>query len=273
MADWVQVAGLHSQGEEVPSDIRHDIPHPARVYDYYLGGKDNFAADRDAAEWALQLLPQLRDYARGNRAFMVRATHFLREAGVRQFLDIGSGFPTSPNVHEIAQEADPSNRVVYVDNDPMVFTHARALMAKSTSTGVVLADLREEEVVLGEAGRLLDFTQPVALLFVACLHHISDEDNPAGIVARYLQHVAPGSYLVLSHYTDEFAPERVRAHEEEALRRHSSVTGRSKKAIAAMFNGRELLDPGLVLVNYWRPTMSPGPTADRAWAYGGVALI
>jgi hypothetical protein len=267
------MAGLYSQGEEVPSDIRHDIPHPARVYDYYLDGKDNFAADRDAAEWALQLLPQLRDYARGNRAFMVRATHFLREAGVRQFLDIGSGFPTSPNVHEIAQEADPSNRVVYVDNDPMVFQHAQALMATSTSTGVVLADLRDEEVVLSEAGKLLDFTQPVALLFVACLHHISDEDNPAGIVARYLQHVAPGSYLVLSHYTDEFAPERVRAHEEEALRRHSSVTGRSKKAITAMFNGRELLDPGLVLVNCWRPAISPGPNADRAWAYGGVALI
>ena len=146
-------------------------------------------------------------------------------------------------------------------------------MAKSTSTGVVLADLRDEEIVLGEAGKLLDFTQPVALLFVACLHHISDEDNPAGIVARYLQHVAPGSYLVLSHYTEEFAPERVRAHEEEARRRHSSVTGRSKEAITAMFNGRELLDPGLVLVNYWRPTIGPGPKAGRAWAYGGVALI
>ncbi len=260
------------QSSEVPPGIRSDIPHPARVYDYYLGGKDNFAVDRDAAEWALRLLPQLRDYARGNRTFMARATRFLCEAGIRQFLDIGSGFPTSPNVHEIAQEADPANRVVYVDNDPMVFLHAEALMAKSTSTGVVYADLRDEETVLDEAGKLLDFTQPVALMFVACLHHISDEYDPAGIVARYLTHVAPGSYLVLSHYTDEFAPEQVRAHEEEARRRHSSVTGRGKEAITAMFNGRELLDPGLVLVNYWRPTIGPGPNADRAWAYGGVAL-
>src|SRR6266480_7028619 len=193
------MARRQRQGNEAPSGIRIDIPHPARVYDYYLGGKDNFAADREAAEWALQLLPQLRDYARGNRTFMVRATRFLREAGVRQFLDIGSGFPTSPNVHEIVQEADPSNRVVYVDNDPMVSLHAEALMANA-STGAVLADLRDEEIVLGEAGKLLDFTEPVALLFVACLHHISNEDNPAGIVARYLQHVAPGSYVVLSHY-------------------------------------------------------------------------
>src|ERR1051326_1951457 len=193
------MAGRQRQGSEVPADIRTDIPHPARVYDYYLGGKDNFAADRAAAEWALQLLPELRDYARGNRTFMVRATRFLREAGVRQFLDIGSGFPTSPNVHEIVQEADPSNRVVYVDNDPMVFLHAEALMAKSTSTGVVRADLRDEEIVLGEAGKLLDFTQPVALLFVACLHHIPSEDDPAGIVARYLQHVAPGSSLAPAH--------------------------------------------------------------------------
>lgn len=267
------MAGGERRANEVPSDIRADIPHPARVYDYYLGGKDNFAADRDAAEWALKLLPQLRDYAHGNRQFMVRAVRYLCEAGVRQFLDIGSGFPTSPNVHEIAQEVDPSSRVVYVDNDPMVFLHAEALMAKSTTTRVVRADLRDEETVLGEAGKLLDFTQPVALLFVACLHHIPDEGDPADIVARYLRHVAPGSYLVLSHYTDEFAPERVRAHEEEARRRHSSVTGRSKDAITAMFNGRELLDPGLVLVNYWRATTSPGPNADRAWAYGGVALI
>jgi hypothetical protein len=267
------MTGRQRQGNKVPSDIRADIPHPARVYDYYLGGKDNFAADRDAAEWALQRLPQLREYARGNRRFMVRATRFLCEAGVRQFLDIGSGFPTSPNVHEIAQEADPSNRIVYVDNDPMVFLHAEALMAKNTSTRVVRADLRDEETVLGEASELLDFTQPVALMFVASLHHIPDQDDPMGIVARYLLHVVPGSYLVLSHYTDEFAPEQVRAHEKEARRRQSSVTGRSKEAITAMFNGRELLDPGLVLVNYWRPTIGPGPKADRAWAYGGVALI
>jgi len=273
LADWYKWPGRERPGSEVPSDIRADIPHPARVYDYYLGGKDNFAADRDAAEWALQLLPQLRDYARGNRTFMVRATRFLREAGIRQFLDIGSGFPTSPNVHEVAQEADPSNRVVYVDNDPMVVVHAAALMATSASTRAVCADLRDEETVLGDAGKLLDFTQPVALMFVACLHHIPDEDDPAGIVARYLAHVAPGSHLVLSHYTDEFAPERVRAHEEEARRRHSSVTGRSKEAITAMFNGRELLDPGLVLVNYWRPATSPGPNAGQAWAYGGVARI
>ena len=254
--------------------FRTDIPHSARIYDYWLGGKDNFQADRDAAEYTLQLIPEMLDYARGNRQFMVRAIRFLANAGIRQFLDIGTGFPTSPNVHEIAQQADPGARVVYVDFDPMVFLHAENLMAGDPATHVVRSDLRDVEEVLQESGKHLDFSEPVALMFIACLHHLEDEDDPAGVVSRYLPHLAPGSFLVLSHVTDEFAPEKMRMLYEEARRREGTIKARPKDEIARMFNGRELLDPGLELVSYWRPEGGPlDPNADRVWAYGGVAAL
>lgn len=249
-------------------------PNVARMYDYWLGGKDNFEADRNAAEFTLKLMPQMLDYARGNRQFLVRAVRFLAEAGIRQFLDIGTGFPTSPNVHEIAQQASPGARIVYVDYDAMVVSHAQTLMATNPDTRVVKADLRDVEKVLRESADLLDFSQPVALMFVACLHHLEDEDDPAGVVARYLPKVAPGSYLVLSHLTNEFAPGPMQALHDEAKRRGGeTIRARSKEEIAAMFGGRELLDPGLVLVSHWRPDGDPGPNADRVWAYGGVAPL
>jgi S-adenosyl methyltransferase len=257
-----------------PEDFRTDVPHSARIYDYWLGGKDNFEADRNAAEFTLQLIPQMLDYARGNRQFMVRVVRFLVASGIRQFLDIGTGFPTSPNVHEIAQEASADSRVVYVDYDPMVVSHAQTLMATNPAVRVVKADLRDVDKVLGGAIELLDLSQPVALMFVACLHHLEDEDEPAGVVARYLPALAPGSFLVLSHLTSEFAPEAMRALHDEAKRRGGeTILARPKEEIAAMFNGRELLDPGLVQVSYWRPDGEPGPNADRVWAYGGVAAV
>jgi len=263
-----------SAGNWTPENFRTDVPHSARIYDYWLGGKDNFEADRNAAEFTLQLMPQMLDYARGNRQFMVRVVRFLADAGIRQFLDIGTGFPTSPNVHEIAQQASPGARVVYVDYDPMVVSHAQTVMATNPDTRVIKADLRDVEKVLGESADLLDFSQPVALMFVACLHHLEDEDNPAAVVARYLPEVAPGSYLVLSHLTNEFAPGPMQALHDEAKRRGGeTIRARSKEEIAAMFGGRELLDPGLVIVSYWRPDGDPGPNADRAWAYGGVAAL
>jgi SAM-dependent methyltransferase len=254
--------------------IRTDIPHPARVYDYMLGGKDNFAADRETAERSLQLVPEMLDSSRGNREFLVRAVQVLRDAGIRQFLDIGTGLPTSPNTHETAQDGHPDARVVYVDNDPVVFLHAEALMANDATTAVVRADLRDVDEVLAKAGQLLDFTRPVALMFVAVLHCIVDEDDPAAIAARYLAALAPGSYLVLSHSTDEFAPERTHQASAEAKQRGATWIPRSKDDILHMFSGRELIDPGLVLVSYWRPDGGvPGPNAGRAWSYGGVASI
>jgi SAM-dependent methyltransferase len=260
---WRDVAG-----------VRTDIPHPARIYDYWLGGKDNFAVDRETAEHALELVPEMVYYARGNRQFMVRATRFLCAAGIRQFLDIGAGFPTSPNVHEIAQQADPGARVVYVDNDPVVFMHAEALMAKGARTAAVRADLRDAGEVIRQAGQLLDLSAPVAVMFVACLHHLEDHDDPAGVVARYLDAVAPGSYLVLSHCTDEFAYEKMHEGSADFKRRGGIFVPRGKDAILAMFNGRKLLDPGLVLVSRWRPDDGqPDPNALRVMAYGGIASL
>ena len=267
------MAGPTWQCGAVP-EIRSDIPHPARIYDYWLGGKDNFAADRYVAECAIQDAPELLDYARGNRQFLVRAVRLLARSGVRQFLDIGAGLPTSPNVHEVAQSADPGSRVVYVDDDPMVCLHAEALMAKNDATGVVRADLRDVDGVLGEAGKLLDFSQPTALMFVASLQHIEDEDNPAGIVARYLAALAPRSYLVLSHCTDEFAYDTMHEGSRRLKQDGGIFVPRSREAIRRIFNGRELLDPGLRLVSYWRPEGGvPDPNAGRVWAYGGIARI
>jgi SAM-dependent methyltransferase len=263
-----------SQPESQEWELRADRPHPARVYDYWLGGKDNFAADRDAAEWALREIPEWRDYARCNRQFLVRVVRFLCEAGIRQFLDIGSGLPASPNVHEVARACAPDTRVVYVDNDPMAFLHAEALMATDPMTSVVRADLRDPETVLRGAAKLLDFTEPVALLFLATLHHVADDDDPAAAVACYLPALVPGGYLVITHCTDEFAPEKVRATTAEARSRGAVFRPRGKDAILAMFHGRELLEPGLVLVSYWRPEGGiPCANADRAWAYAGAALL
>ena len=194
-------------------------------------------------------MPEILDTVRGNRQFLGRAVRFLREAGIRQFIDIGSGLPHSPDVHEIAQADDPDARVVYVDNDPVVFLHAEALLAGNRATAVVRADLRDVDQVLSEAGELLDFTQPIGLLFVGCLHHIVDSDDPAGLVARYLAAVAPGSYLVISHVTNEHSPEKMRANSEVAESSGAVLIPRGKDAIRRLFNGRELVDPGLVLVS------------------------
>jgi hypothetical protein len=254
--------------------IRADIPHPARVYDYILGGRNNFAADREVARLKLKRVPEVAESARGNREFLVRAVRFLREAGIRQFLDIGTGLPTSPNTHEVAQDGHPDARVIYVDNDPIVFTHAENLMADNDTIMAVKADLRDVDEVLAKAGQLLDFSKPVGLMFVAVLHCVMDSDDPAGIAARYLGALAPGSYVVISHSTDEFAPDRMHQASADAVDRGSIWIPRGKEAIARMFNGRELVDPGLVLVSQWRPDGdAPDPATDRAWTYGGIARV
>jgi hypothetical protein len=264
-------------------ELRTDIPHPARVYDYWLGGKNNFAADRASAEDALKNVPEFLDYAVGNRKFLVRATRYLAAgAGIRQFLDIGTGFPTSPNVHEVAAEAAEDPRVVYVDNDPMVYSHGQGLLAKAPGATALLADLRDPDAVLRAAGERLDLGEPVGLMFVACLHHIRDHEDPAGIVGCYLEKLAPGSYLVLSHCTSDMSPERMRIASARAERAGLTFVPRGRDEILKLFNGTPLIDPGLVLVSHWRPGIGvadpdgigvAGPNAGRAWAYGAVATL
>ena len=253
--------------------VRIDIPHPARVYDYMLGGKNHFAADREMAQVGLRHMPEMRVSSLENRAFLVRAVRFLRDAGIRQFLDVGAGLPTSPNTHEVAREGNPAARVAYVDNNPVVFRHAQARMSEDRKIAVIPADLRDVDTVLAQAGKLLDFSEPVGLMFVAVLHNIRDADDPAGIAARYMAALAPGSYVVISHSTDEFAPDRTHATSAAATERGATWLPRPKDEIARMFNGRDLVEPGLVLVPHWRPDAEPGPDADQAWTYCGVAPV
>jgi SAM-dependent methyltransferase len=268
---------MTEQGEKARHDswveigVRTDMPHPARIYNYLLGGKDHFAADRAAADMTAAAMPQVRDSARGNRLFQARAVAFLRDAGIRQFLDVGTGLPASPNTHETAGQG---SRVAYVDNDPVVFTRARALMADNESVVSIAADLRDVDEVLAQAGKLLDFAQPVGLLFVASLHNLVDADDPAGIVRRYLAALAPGSYVAISHVTGDFAPEQMAQVTAALAERGSVFIGRTRAQVTEMFNGRELVDPGVVQLSYWRPDNGvPAENADSVWGYAGVARV
>ena len=260
-------------------DLQTDRPHPARVYDYLLGGKDNFAADRAAAEQGIKANPASRTPPRENRAFLRRAVRFLAaERGIDQFLDIGTGIPSAPNVHHVAQEVNPAARVVYVDNDPIVLAHARALLTSSPEgrTEYVDADLRDVDSILSspQVRDVLDLGRPVGLLLIAILHFIGDEDDPEGIVARLLDALPPGSHLVLTHLTGDFAPE---AWEHvAAIYRRTGVTMqvRPKARIEGFFTGLELADPGVTLVNHWRadgPNPDGEPTDAQVSVYGGVA--
>jgi len=231
--------------------------HPARVYDYWLGGKDNFAADREAAELALQAYPQLAEAVQSNRAFLARAVRYLtQEAGIRQFLDIGTGIPAANNTHQVAQREAADSRIVYVDNDPIVLLHARALL-KSTPQGecdYIQADLRNPEEILAAAARTLDFGKPVALMLLAILQFISDDEDPYTLVSRLLAALPSGSYLVVSHPTDDFNPNR----QGESIQRYNErvtdqATLRGHDETARFFDGLELVEPGVVAVAKWRP--------------------
>ena len=231
--------------------------HPARVYDYWLGGKDNFAADREAGEQALKAYPQLAEAVRSNRAFLARAVGFLTgPAGVRQFLDIGTGIPSADNTHEVAQREAPDSRIVYVDNDPIVLLHAQTLL-RSTAAGAcdyIQADLRDPARILSEAGRTLDFGRPVALMLLAILQFIPDDADPWGLVAQLMAPLPPGSYLVVSHPTDDFNPNR----QGESIQRYNErvteqATLRGHDETVRFFAGLELVEPGVVAVAKWRP--------------------
>jgi len=255
------------------SEIDTTTPHPARMYDALLGGKDNYAADRQAVRQLLEAAPEARYSARANRAFLQRAVRFLSaEAGIRQFIDIGTGIPSAGNVHEVAA---PGTRVAYVDNDPIVHVHANALLTGSGTTSIVLADLREPEAILAhpKVRALIDFTQPIALLLVAILHFITDTEDPARILAVLRDALPAGSYLALSHATADFRP--AAANDAAAVydQATSPVTLRTHGQVVALFDGWDLIKPGLVQVPLWRPDgRRPRPKElERAWVYGGVA--
>jgi S-adenosyl methyltransferase len=233
------------------------VAHCARVYDYWLGGKDNFAADRAAAEQAIRDCPDIVPTARANRGFLARTVRFLTaEAGIRQFLDIGTGIPTENNTHDVAQAVAPDSRVVYVDNDPLILVHARALLASHPdgATAYEEADLRDPGRILDLAAGLLDFRRPVAVLLLAILHHVDDEDDPYEIVATLMNAVPPGSYLVVSHPASDIGSEaaaKMARNLNEIMA--EKITARDHATVARFFDGLELVAPGLVRVSDWRP--------------------
>jgi SAM-dependent methyltransferase len=238
-------------------DIDVTVAHPARVYDYWLGGKDNFAADREAAEEVLKAKPGIRLNVRANRAFLVRSVGYLAgEAGVRQFLDIGTGIPAANNTHEVAQSVAPGAGVVYVDNDPIVLSHARALLTSASGpTAFIDADLRDPGKILGQAARTLDFTEPVALMMIAVLHLIPDEQDPWGLVSEYLRALPSGSYLVISHpASDVDSGSSERAAQRYNERVASRMRRRSREEMARFFDGLDLVEPGIVQLHQWRAT-------------------
>ena len=268
---------MSSAMDEPVPEIDTSRPHAARMYDYFLGGKDHFAADRVGGDHVLAAFPSMRTAARENRAFLGRAVRYLaEEAGIRQFLDIGTGLPTASNVHEVAQGITPASRVVYVDNDPLVLAHARALLASGPEgrTAYIHADLRDPQAILDHpvTRDVLDFTQPIALMLVAILHLIEDDDKPGDIVATLLDGLPPGSYLVASHGTAQHVPAAGVAA-TRALR-ESGVTFqlRDSEDFAQMaFTGLDLVPPGVVPVSEWRGKEKvPRPSLAEVGYYGGI---
>jgi SAM-dependent methyltransferase len=250
------------------------VAHSARVYDYWLGGKDNFAADRAAAEQVIEVRPAIRTDVRANRAFLGRAVRYLAgPAGIRQFLDIGTGLPSADNTHEVAQSVARDSRIVYVDNDPIVLAHARALLTSAPEgvTAYLDADLRDPETILARAGHTLDLTQPVAIMLVAVLHHVPDSDDPYRLVARLRDAVPSGSHLVISHPASDVETEEV----TEVARRYNAsvVTGQTRRSVdevAAFFGDWQILEPGVTQTPAWRPDPSASATGPvPMWA--GVA--
>jgi len=248
----------------------------ARVYDYLLGGSHNFLADQDLGRAMAAVEPNVRAIAQANRAFLGRAVRYLTSAGLGQFLDIGSGIPTQGNVHEAAQRANPAARVVYADTDPVAIAHSRAILAGQPHAAIIDADLRQPSRILGHSvtRQLIDFTQPVGLLLVAVLHFIGDAGEPGQRVAELRDALAPGSYLVLTHATNESRPAVTEAT-EQVYRRGAASEGRarSRAEILRFFGDFELVDPGLVYLPQWRPDSPDQVPADpsRLWFLAGVA--
>jgi hypothetical protein len=241
------------------------VAHPARIWDYLLGGKDNFAADREAAEKVLEVTPVVAEVARADRAFLARVVrHLAADLGIRQFLDIGTGLPTANNTHEVAQREAPESRIVYVDNDPIVLAHARALLASNPkgATAYIDADARDTDRILAEAARTLDFGKPVAVMFLGILLFIPDEDDPHAITARLMDAMPSGSYLAITHGASDI---QAVAAAEGRYNEHSAVHMklRTKAEISRFFDGLELTGPGVVPINRWQPDGSGAGAAGQ----------
>jgi hypothetical protein len=266
-------SGPPAKSSALPFDT--SVAHQARMYDYLLGGKDNYAADREAAQAWRQIDPDIVFGARANRAFLGRAVRYLTaQAGIRQFLDIGTGIPTAGNTHQVAQAIAPEARVVYVDYDPIVLAHARALLTSSEAgaTEYIDADLRDTGTILARATRLLDFSRPVAVTLMAVLHAIPDADGPYEIVARLMEAVPPGSYLALTHSASDLLRAEQRHSLEDVNSRmiQQQFTYRDREQVARFLADMDLVEPGLVRVEEWRPDPGPaGPGRSHLWCAMG----
>jgi O-methyltransferase involved in polyketide biosynthesis len=258
-----------------PPPIDTTVPHSARFWNYLLGGKDNYAVDREAAKQVLVHMPELADGARADRGFLARAvTHLVGEAGIRQFLDIGTGLPTANNTHEVAQRLAPEARIVYVDNDPIVMAHAKALLVGTPEgvTDYIHADLRNPEEILQAATRTLDFTRPIALMLLGVLNFVVDDDEAHAVVARLVAALPSGSYLAISHPTPEVDPDRIRAGVEMwNAGGGAQMCIRSRTELLRFFDGLELLEPGVVSDSLWRPEPSQVGAVKPVYHFGGVA--
>jgi hypothetical protein len=264
----------HGAGVVPHTEIDTSVAHSARVYDYWLGGKDNYAADRELAEAIMRVIPGMRDMARANRAFLGRAVRYLvRETGVRQFLDIGTGLPTAGNTHEVAQGIDPQCRVLYVDNDPIVLVHARALMTSHTEgrTDFIQADLRDPRAILAHPtlSATLDLTQPVGLMLVAILMLVTDDDDPHGVVSTLLDALPAGSHLALTHATADFDAAAPIAAVAAAAHSGITLVPRTQAEVTRFFDGLEPVEPGVTPVLGWRPE-KPVPDLNAAYYWAGI---
>ncbi|WBB71181.1 SAM-dependent methyltransferase [Micromonospora sp. WMMD812] len=263
--------------EEVPpSGVDASVPHSARVYDWWLGGKDNFAVDRAMGAALIEAIPTLRTMAKENRAFVHRVARYLvGEAGIRQFVDIGTGIPTRPNLHEVAQAVAPETRVVYVDNDPIVLAHARALMI-STEQGrseYIHADLRQPEKILADARltETLDLSRPVALTLIAVLMLLRDADDPAGKLRTLMDALPSGSYLAITHPTGDFNPAEMDAAVAAATQGRMTLVPRTRAEVERFFDGWEMVEPGVVPVMAWRPEDGAPEDPHAAYYWAGLA--
>jgi hypothetical protein len=274
--DPFDLSSVNDEDGWVPPGVNTSVPHSARMYDWWLGGKDNYASDRELGKAFLQAIPSLKTMAKANRAFLRRTVdHLVREAGIRQFLDIGTGIPTEGNVHEIAQAVAPESRVVYVDNDPIVLVHARALMPSSSegTTAYIDADVRCPERILNHPAlaRTLDLNQPVALTLIAILMLLEDDEDPWHVTRTLMDALPSGSYLVISHPGWDFDPQAMAAVETAARRAGIVLATRTRQDVERFFGDWRMVEPGVVPVTEWRPSGEPTSSTDPAYYWGGMA--
>jgi SAM-dependent methyltransferase len=259
--------------DQIPKGVQTHIPNVARMYDYYLGGKDNFPADRQAAERVLEIIPEVRQGARSNRAFLARTVGFLAESGIDQFLDLGTGLPTQNNVHQVV----PGARVVYVDNDPTVLVHGRAILGKNENVTIVEGDIRRPGEILEhpDVRAAIDFDRPVGILLLAIMHFVPDADDPPGILATLRRAMAPGSHLVLSHVAIDARPEAADGVVQVYDRTSSPFVTRTGEEIVRMFDGFDVVEPGVVNLPEWRPVPGAAVPYKGAGPYflGGVGVV